>query len=120
MEKGAKPLTLRLVRIKVGRTKMWMLTSILDKRELSVKTITRFYKMRWGIEVQFRGLKQTWKKRHLRCRNSDNALIELEWALLGMVAVELLALREQFSQVAKVDPNYTPKARSLSKVSVSA
>ena len=34
MNSGANPLRLRLVRVKIGKTKMWMLTSVLDRKKL--------------------------------------------------------------------------------------
>ena len=95
MESGDPPLRFRLVHVKVGKTKMWMLTSVLDRKKLPKKQIIRFYKMRWGIEVEFRGLKQTIDKHKLRCRNSDRLLVELDWSLRGMAIAELIALREQ-------------------------
>jgi len=45
---GLPALKLRLVKVKVGKTWMWMLTSVLDKDQLSVKTIRELYKQRWG------------------------------------------------------------------------
>lgn len=97
MNSGDPPLRLRLIKVKVGKTNMWMLTSVLDRRKLTKKQIIRFYKMRWGIEVEFRGLKQTIDKHKLRCRNSDRLLVELDWSIRSMAVAELLALREQIS-----------------------
>ena len=77
-DSGLPPLRLRLVRVKIGATKMWLLTSVLDQKKLSKKQLARFYKMRWGIEVEFRGLKQTIDKHALRCRNADRLLVELD------------------------------------------
>jgi hypothetical protein len=115
MQKGGKPLRLRLVRIKIGKSKMWMLTSVLERHQLSIADMTRYYKMRWGIEIQYRGLKQTLNKRDLRCRNSGNAIAELDWSILGMISMELLALREQLSHTNKNSPNYRPVERSLAE-----
>lgn len=97
MKSGEPPLRLRLVQVKVGKTKMWMLTSVLERKKLPKKQIVRFYKLRWGIEVEFRGLKQTLGKRKLRCRNSDRLLVELDWSIRAMAVAELLATREQIS-----------------------
>jgi hypothetical protein len=95
MDSGAEPLRLRLVKVKIGKTTMWMLTSVLDRKKLSNKKIIKYYKMRWGVEVEYRGLKQTIDKRSLRCRNSDRVYVELDWSIRGMAFAELLALREQ-------------------------
>jgi hypothetical protein len=71
--------------------------------------------MRWGIEVEFRGLKQTIDKHKLRCRNSDRVLVELDWSIRAMAVAELLALREQIPQEQEPDADdaYDPKDRSL-------
>jgi DDE family transposase len=114
MNSGEPPLRLRLVKVKVGRTNMWMLTSVLDRRKLTKKQIIRFYKMRWGIEVEFRGLKQTIDKHTLRCRNSDRLLVELDWSIRAMAIAELLALREQMTaEDGTPDDAYDPIDRSL-------
>lgn len=115
MQSGDPPLRLRLVRVKVGKTKMWMLTNVLSRKKLTKKQIIRFYKMRWGIEVEFRGLKQTIDKHKLRCRNSDRLLVELDWSLRAMAVAELMALREQIpaTREGKPDRDYDPQDRSL-------
>lgn len=94
---GLPPLRLRLVGVKIGRTKMWMLTSVLDSKRLSRAAIARFYEMRWGIEVEFRGLKQTLDRGRLRCRTGERLLVELDWSILAMAVAELLALKEQLA-----------------------
>jgi hypothetical protein len=114
-ESGQPPLRLRLVQVKVGKTKMWLLTSVLDRKQLTHRQLIRVYKMRWGIEVEFRGLKQTIDKHTLRCRNSDRLLVELDWSLRGMAVAELLALREQIAAPRNDQSNddYDPQDRSL-------
>ena len=115
IKSGQPPLKLRLVQIKLSNTKMWMLTSVLDPKQLTKKQIVRYYKMRWGVEVEYRGLKQTIDKHKLRCRNCDRLLAELDWALRGMAIAELLALRHQISPTAQRKMDYTPQDRSLAK-----
>jgi hypothetical protein len=91
------PLKLRLVQVDLGKIKVWMLTSVLDWQRLTAKAIVRFYKMRWGVEVEFRGLKQTLDRAKLRCRNAQRLLAELDWSILAMAVAELLALKEQLA-----------------------
>lgn len=112
IDSGQPPLRLRLIQVKVGQTKMWMLTSVLDHKQLNDQQIIRFYQMRWGIEVEFRGLKQTIDKHALRCRNADRLLVELDWSLRAMAVAELLALREQLAAENEGEP-YDPQDRSL-------
>jgi hypothetical protein len=117
MNSGEKPLRLRLIKVKIGKTTMWMLTSVLNRKKLSNKKIIKYYKMRWGVEVEFRGLKQTIDKRNLRCRNSERAYTELDWSIRAMAFAELLALREQISDDRKEqtpsEREYDTKHRSL-------
>ena len=114
MKSGAKPLRLRLVQVKIGKTKMWILTSVLNSKKLPKNSIVRFYKMRWGIEVEFRGLKQTIDKHTLRCRNSNRVLVELDWSIRAMALAELVALREQIPKKKEADEEtYDPKDCSL-------
>jgi hypothetical protein len=117
MNSGAKPLRLRLVQVKIGKTKMWMLTSVLDRKKLPKKKIVRYYKMRWGVEVEFRGLKQTNDKRNLRCRSSNRVYVELDWSIHAMAFAELIALREQVSNEQESqrenEASYDTKDRSL-------
>jgi hypothetical protein len=95
---GHPPLKLRLAQVVLGKTKVWMLTSVLDEQRLTTKKMERFYKMRWGIEVEFRGLKQTLDRARLRCRNSQRLLAELDWSIMAMALAELFALKEQLAK----------------------
>ena len=116
MKSGAAPLRLRLVKVTVSKTKMWLLTSVLEKEKLSSKQLVRYYKLRWGIEVEFRGLKQTVDKQKLRCRNSQRVLVELDWSIRAMAVAELIALREQIPnrpERSSDQPLYDTKDRSL-------
>jgi hypothetical protein len=116
---GLPPLRLRLVKIQIGKTAMWMLTSVLDRRKLPKKKILQYYQMRWGVEVEYRGLKQTLDKHQLRCRNADRVYVELDWSICAMAMAELLALREQIPKGKQggreTTPSYHTKDRSLAK-----
>jgi len=94
------PLRLRLLKVRVGKTLVWLLTSVLQREELTVQAAARFYEMRWGIEVEFRGLKQTLERAKLRSRNEQRLLVELGWSILAMAVAELLALKEQQKKTA--------------------
>ena len=117
MRSGQPPLRLRLVKVKIGKTWVWMLTSVLTPSKLPKPQIVNFYKMRWGIEVEFRGLKQTLDRARLRCRNDRRLLAELNWSLMAMTIAELFVLKEQLaptrSTSAGDDPPPDPKKRSL-------
>ena len=113
MNSGAPPLKLRLVQVKIGQTVMWMLTSVLSCHELSAKRIIRYYQMRWGIEIEFRGLKQTLDHSKLQCRTSERVLVELDWSIRGLAVAKLLALREQIGTAKESVEESTPQALSL-------
>jgi hypothetical protein len=91
------PLRLRLVKVRIGKTKVYLLTSVLDATKLTAAQMVKFYKLRWGIEVEFRGLKQTLDRAKLRCRNDQRLLAELDWSIMAMAIAELFALREQLA-----------------------
>lgn len=95
------PLRLRLLRTRIGKATMWLLTNVLDEHKLTRAMMERFYKMRWGVEVEFRGLKQTLDRAKLRCRNSKRLLAELNWSILGMAVAELLAVKDQLTRRLK-------------------
>lgn len=117
MQAGQPPLRLRLVQVRIGKTKVWMLTSVLDASRLSAQQMVKLYKMRWGIEIEFRGLKQTLDCGKLCCRNDQRLLAELHWSIMAMAVAELLALKEQLSarQRKSASDGYTPAKRSLAQ-----
>jgi hypothetical protein len=93
--KKQPPLVLRLLRLQVGRCQMHLLTNVLDEKELTVHEAIRLYQLRWGIELQFRTIKQTFGRRKLRSRTPERALVELDWSLLGLWIIQLFAVKEQ-------------------------
>ena len=86
------PLVLRLITVHTGKHPMYLVTSVLPQKDLSDRQAIEIYKSRWGIEVFFRGLKQTFGRRKLRSASPDNALLELDWSLVGLWLVGLLAV----------------------------
>jgi hypothetical protein len=112
------PLRLRLVQTRIGQTRVWLLTSVLDPLQLSPQEMVRFYKMRWGIEVEFRGLKQTLEGAKLRSHNPERLLAELNWSIMAMAVAELFALKEQLSKRRRFPEKEAPPdpvKRSLAK-----
>jgi len=89
------PLVLRLLRFHDGRGEMFLVTSVLDARALTAAEASVVYRGRWGIEVQFRSLKQTYGRTKLRSRTPEHAEIEMHWSLVGLAMLQLLALKEQ-------------------------
>jgi hypothetical protein len=109
-----RPLRLRLLRVEAGNSRVWLLTNVLDQQRLTAQMASRIYRMRWGVELEFRGLKQTLQRARLRCRNDRRLLVELDWSILAMAVVELLALKEQQQQRAEQGQEAAdPAKRSL-------
>jgi hypothetical protein len=94
-KKKQPPLVLRLLCLQVGTCPMWLLTSILEEEQLTSAQAIELYKRRWGVELQFRTLKQTFGRRKLRSRNPERALVELDWSLVGLWLIQLFAVKEQ-------------------------
>lgn len=117
MQGKQPPLRLRLVRVRIGKSPVHLLTSVLDSKKLTLPQMVKFYKMRWGIEVEFRGLKQTLERAKLRCRNERRLLAELDWSIMAMAVAELFALREQLVKkphaCGRAHPTAAPDRRSL-------
>ena len=60
-----------------------------------MEQVKEVYRRRWGIELQFRTLKQTFGRRKLRSRTPDRAYAELDWSLLGLWLIQLFAVKER-------------------------
>jgi hypothetical protein len=89
--KRMPPLVLRLVVVHDGRKPCYLVTSVLDEKQLSDKQLAEIYRLRWGIEVFYRHFKQTFERRKLRSKSADNVAVEVEWSLLGLWAMGLHA-----------------------------
>jgi hypothetical protein len=85
------PLVLRLVVVNDGKNTLHLLTSVLDEKQLSDELLGKIYSLRWGIEVFYRGFKQTFSHRKLLSDSAENAQVEAQWALLGLWAVTFYA-----------------------------
>lgn len=89
------PIVLRLLEFQGPRGKVYLVTSVLDPEQLTLRQAGQMYRLRWGIELQFRSFKQTFGRGKLRSRTADHALVELEWSLVGLWLVQLFAVKEQ-------------------------
>ena len=86
------PLVLRLVVSHNGQHPVYLVTTMLDQADCSDAEVLAMYKLRWGIEVYFRHLKQTFQRRKLRSHSAAPAQVELQWSLVGLWAMSLYAL----------------------------
>lgn len=89
------PMLLRLLAFQTGRCTVWAVTNVLADRDLTARQAKLLYENRWGVELQFRSLKQTFGRSKLQSRTPERAYVELEWSLLGLWLIQLLAVSEQ-------------------------
>lgn len=96
MKKSQPPLVLRLLHFRDSRGgDLYLITNVLDVKRLSNRQASTIFRQRWGVEVQFRSLKQTFGRTKLRSRSPDCATVELHWSLVGLTMIQLLAHKEQ-------------------------
>ena len=96
MRKKQLPLVLRLLHFKDARNgDVYLVTNVLKENLLPRRQAGEIYRQRWGIEIQFRSLKQTFGRTKLRSRTPERAAVELEWSLIGLWMIQLLARKEQ-------------------------
>ena len=93
-KKDLPPLVLRLVKLHDGRKPVFLLTSVLDDTALSDKHAGVLYKMRWGVEVFYRSLKQTLARRKMHSAAPPQAQCELSWAVMGLWGLSLMSVRQ--------------------------
>ena len=105
-KRDRNPLTLRLIHLHDGRQPLYLVTNI-PETELSVNAALAVYRRRWGIEVFFRTLKQTFDRRKLRCRCAANAPLELEWSLItlwGMCLIGAECVQKSGVEIGRMSP----------------
>jgi hypothetical protein len=81
IDAGGDPIVLSLVEVMVGRKRMFLLTNELS---LSAKQLSSLYSKRWGVEVFFRLVKQSYERSKMESRTPANVELELQWTLLGV------------------------------------
>jgi hypothetical protein len=91
---GQPPLVLRLVVSHNGKHPVYLVTSVLSQRQLTDQEVIQLYARRWGVELFYRHLKQTFRRRKLLSTSAENARVEIAWSLVGLWAMALYALVE--------------------------
>jgi hypothetical protein len=89
------PLTLRLIRVRGDRNKtVHLLTDVLEQSRLSAESAAVLYRLRWGVEVFFRSLKQQLQRRKMCCRRPHYARAELDWSMTGLWLMGLAGVQK--------------------------
>jgi hypothetical protein len=96
-KKKQAPVVLRLLEFQGPRGRVYLVTNVLSENDLTLAQAKELYKLRWGVELQFRGLKQTFGRGKLRSRSASCGLVELEWSLVGLWSIQLFAVKEQLA-----------------------
>jgi hypothetical protein len=97
-----KPLRLRLIVLKQKGKRVYLLTNVDDSTRLSRRMAGEFYRARWGIEVEYRGLKQTLGRRKVLARTPEPGEMELAANILGMALLLLYAALVLGAKVARL------------------
>lgn len=92
------PLVFRLVVVQSTRHPVYLITSVTNTRRLNEKQIASLYRARWGVEVFYRHLKQTFGRHKLRSHCARNAEVELQWSLVGIWSIGLYASHQLRTQ----------------------
>jgi hypothetical protein len=92
LSKVRPPLVLRLIELQDAKGKpIYLLTSVLSRRTLSNAAAAKMYRLRWGVEVMWRGLKRTLDHHKMLGKTHTIAGAELNWAMAGLWMLQLLA-----------------------------
>jgi len=95
---GRAPLVLRLIRLHDGRREVSLITNVLDPEQLSDQEAREAYRLRWGIELWFRQLKQTALRRKLASKAPRQATLELAWLLVAMTLLGMLGVHDAIAR----------------------
>ena len=74
--RGGRPLVLRLIVLRGGTQDVYLLTDVLDPRQLTDDEAATLFGMRWGEEVFYRSCKQAMQRRKLLSRRGGTCLAE--------------------------------------------
>ena len=82
--RSQRPLRLRLIVLKRGGRRVYLLTSVLEPQRLSRAAAGSLYQARWGVEVNFRSLKQTLGRRRVLAGTPEAGEMELAGNILAL------------------------------------
>lgn len=108
------PLVLRQVRfLSPGGHPVVLLTNEFDVARLSDEDVKAIYSCRWGIELYYRTVKQTWGFRQLQSRTPETALNEQRWRVIALWALQRLVAEQLHAHGDDPRRFSGAKARSL-------
>ncbi len=100
-KKRLPPIVLRLIVVQDAKSPVYLVTTVLMKKELSDRQLVELYRRRWGIEVFYRGFKRTFARHKLHSASPENAMLELDWSLAALWAACLYAKVQQGGELTR-------------------
>ncbi len=91
-DRDKPPVVLRLIELRQGKKKMYLVTNVQDKNALTKRNAAMLYEMRWGVEVFYRSVKQTLQRRRMLSRTPAAARCELMWTMFGICLLGLMSV----------------------------
>ena len=96
------PLRLRLIVLKRSGKRVYLLTNVLESQRLSRARAGELYAARWGVETDYRALKQTLERRRVLARTPMVGALELAGNLLALALLLLQAAVAQGARLGRV------------------
>ena len=97
-----KPLRLRLIVLKRGGKQVYLLTNVLASTRLSRPMASKIYAARWGIETEYRALKQTMGRRKVLAKTPGPGAMELAGNILALAMLVLQAAIVLAGRIARL------------------
>ncbi len=97
-----KPLRLRLIVLKRGGKRIYLLTNVMESTRLSRPMASKIYSARWGIETEYRALKQTMGHRKVLAKTPGPGAMELAGNILALAMLVLQAAIVLAARIARL------------------
>jgi hypothetical protein len=110
-QRESPPLMLRLIKVGRGHKAVYLLTNVVDTKQLSRRDAGAIYRLRWGVELFFRTLKRTLGYAKLQSKSGRRARAELEWAMIAMTIATMMGIDSAFQH--GIDPGRLSPARLI-------
>ncbi|EAQ77143.1 probable transposase [Blastopirellula marina DSM 3645] len=105
------PVVLRLIVLRDANKEPVYLVTNIDSESLPEEIASQIYRLRWGLETHFRGLKQTLGRDRVLSRTPATALAEQGWLNIGAWLLQLM------TTAALIAANEQPRQWSVAKAS---
>lgn len=86
-----RPLRLRLIVLKRGGKRVYLLSNVLESTRLSRPMASKIYAARWGVETEYRALKETMDRRKVLAKTPEPGAMELAGNILALAMLILQA-----------------------------